>query len=76
VASNTTAAAPCTPWTVAFGPLLRSTITAGREEKSCADEDDAHGAQSGERASDVSDKHGFLSDAYRPVTELNVDDLV
>ena len=28
MASNTTAVAPCTPQTVAFGPLLRSTMMA------------------------------------------------
>jgi hypothetical protein len=39
---------------------------AGRKEKSCADEDDAHGGQSGERVSDVCDKHGFPSTFWHP----------
>jgi hypothetical protein len=43
----------------------------GPEEKSCADEDDAHGGQSGERVSDVCDKHGFLSGGRgRPIAHL------
>src|SRR6202022_2690264 len=34
--------------------------------KSCADEDDAHGGQSGERVSDVRDKHGFPPAFWHP----------
>jgi hypothetical protein len=39
---------------------------AGRKEKSCADENDAHGGQSGERVSDVCAKHGFPSTFWHP----------
>jgi len=39
---------------------------AGRKEKSCADEDNAHGGQSGERVSDVCDKDGFPSAFWHP----------